>query len=255
MTEYVFSCRIDGRAGYVRLWSDALELIRSGRRGAGEPEFVWLGAVTRVATGKPGRLFTTVQIVADGVTRELTFPAADAPRVAELIEALVVAQAEQPEQARQPEPAYSAEPVLTMFSMPSEPPARDVPAPDVPTVVEAAVEVSGVEVSSVEVPEFELPDLTVPDFSVVAPEMPEWTPLPDVEGTAGALAQNAVLAIAEEPVAASAEAERPTDLPEETEERLSRLEVLRSCGIVTEADFAETEAEILESAWTEARSA
>lgn len=212
MTEYVFSCRIDGRAGYVRLWGDALELLRSGRRRAGEPEFVWLGAVTRVATGKPGWLFTGVQLVADGVTRELTFPAADAPRVAELIEALVAAQA----QPVEPDPPAS------IFSAPAEP----TPTEASRTVDTACIgEAPAVDFSTVEVPEFELPDLTNPQgtssyLAIVAPEMPEWT-----------------------------------TPPEEAGERLSRLEVLRNCGIVADADFAQAEAEILEVDRNEVRSA
>lgn len=109
MNEYTFSCRIDGRAGYVRLWGDALELIRSGRRASGESEFVPFDEVTHVGTGKPGRLFTAVQIDLAGERLDLTFPAADASRVAELIEALVA-------DARPAVRAFAAAPQPTIFN-------------------------------------------------------------------------------------------------------------------------------------------
>lgn len=229
MTEYMFSCRIDGRAGYVRLWADALELIRSGR-GAGEPEFVPLDLVTSVATGKPGLLFTAVQLVVDGERHELTFPTADAPRVAELIEALAAEQAPRPETVFAPATVFAPEPAAAFE------PYEAVDAP--------------------EDLEFEMPD-----FSMDPIEMPEWTPLadssPDLVVSDVVVDQLLPAAGSEEAsVPASIPAQPdPSDFPVDLESRLARLEVLRSCGIMSEEDFVDAEAEILESTGPEARSA
>lgn len=220
MTEYTFSCRIDGRAGYVRLWADALELIRSGR-GGGEPEFVPLDLVTSVSTGKLGRLFTPVQLVVDGVLHELKFPTADAPRVAELIEALAAENAPRP---------------VTVFA-----PAAAVFAPE-------------------PAPAFEAPEFELPDFSMPPIEMPEWTPLADstspdlvvsdrvVDELVATPGSDAASVPASTPASIPAQPEPSAEFPVDLESRLSRLEVLRDCGIMSEADFADAEAEILKSA-------
>lgn len=211
MTEYTFSCRIDGRAGYVRLWADALELIRAGR-GAGEPEFVPLDLVTSVGTGKPGLLFTAVRLVVDGARHELTFPTSEAPRVAELIEALAAEQTPRPAPVLAPPTVFAPEPAA---------------APEAPEAVEAP------EAPEVELPEWPPPAESSADLVVSDRVSDELVPAA-VSDMASVLAQP----------------EFPVDL----ESRLSRLEVLRSCGIVSEADFADVEAE-LGAAGAEARSA
>jgi hypothetical protein len=48
---------------------------------------------------------------------------------------------------------------------------------------------------------------------------------------------------------------RPENLSPHLTKRLSRLEVLRSCGIMSEADYTRFEAEIFELAWAESKSA
>ena len=226
MTEYTFSCRIDGRAGYVRLWADALELIRSGR-GAGEPEFVPLDLVTSVSTGKTGLLFTPVQLVVDGALHELTFPTADAPRVAELIEALAAEQAPRPVTVFAPATVFAPEPA----------PAFE------------AFEADAAPHATEEL-EFEMPD-----FSMLPIDMPEWTPLADSSPDL-VVSDRVVDDLA--PVAGSdaasipAPAEPSGEFPVDLESRRARLEVLRDCGIMSEADFADAEAEIGESTGTEA---
>lgn len=211
MTDYMFSCRIDGRAGYVRLWADALELIRSGR-GAGEPEFVPLDLVTSVGTGRPGLLFTAVQLVVDGARHELTFPTSEAPRVAELIEALAAEQAPRPVTVFAPPTVFAPEPIV----------AREAPE----------------AVETPEVRELELPDWTPPAGSS-----------PDLV-VSDRVVDDLIPAAASDGASIPVQPEFPIDLGS----RLSRLEVLRSCGIVSEADFADVEAE-LGAAGAEARSA
>lgn len=219
MTEYTFSCRIDGRAGYVRLWADALELIRSGR-GAGEPEFVPLDLVTGVGTGKPGLLFTAVQLVVDGVRHELTFPSADAPRVAELIEALAAEQAPRPVTVFAPATVFAAEPA---------------PADEAASA-----------------PEFEIPDFPIPTI--------EPADRPPAESSPHLVVSDRVVDELRPPAGSDAtsipaQAEPSAEFPVDLESRLARLEMLRSCGIMSEADFADVEAGILEAAGTEAQSA
>ena len=235
MTEYMFSCRIDGRAGYVRLWADALELIRSGR-GAGEPEFVPLDLVTSVATGKPGLLFTPVQLVVDGERHELTFPTADAPRVAELIEALVAEQA--------PRPATVFAPV-TVFA-PEPTPVFETYDPYDNYAADAAAEAP-------EAPEFEMPDFSMPPI-----EMPEWTPLaessPDLV-VSDQVVDELVAPAGSDAASIPAQVDPSAEFPVDLESRLARLEVLRSCGIMSEADFADAEAQLLEATGPEARTA
>lgn len=156
-----FSCRIDGKAGYLRVFDDRLELVRSGRSG---PEVIPLHLVTAVTTGKTGRLLTAVELVAAGEYLELKLPSIDAPRVADLISALAV---DAP--ILLPDPAILAAPPV----MPPAPPVAPVipaqafePAAYEPVVFDPAPEDSV------------MAGFVMPDFSMKV-DMPEWTPLAD----------------------------------------------------------------------------
>jgi hypothetical protein len=153
-----FICRIDGRAGYLRLWDDRLELIRSGRRGpeAVGPEVIPLHLITRVSTGKPGRMLTAIELVAAGGFVELKMPTIDAPRVAELL-SLLVSQAPMPAAVESHVlPAQIAEPAE--YAPVEYAPVEDAPGDSV------------------------MADFVMPDFSMKV-EMPEWTPLAEDDAT------------------------------------------------------------------------
>jgi hypothetical protein len=85
------------------LFDDRLELIRSGRRGPQVlgPEIFPMHQVTRISTGKPGLILTTVELVVAGGPVELKFPNADARGVADLLELLARAAGRPPAGARQ----------------------------------------------------------------------------------------------------------------------------------------------------------
>ena len=157
-----FICRIDGRAGYLRLWDDRLELIRSGRRGpqVTGPEVIPLHLITAVSMGKPGRLLTAVQLVAAGGYLELKMPSIDAPRIAELI-SLLASQAPAPADIPS---GFTPEPMVA------------VPAAVSHIVPAQAYEPVAYEPVAFEAAESVMADFVMPDFSMKV-EMPEWTPL------------------------------------------------------------------------------
>ncbi|WP_344609381.1 hypothetical protein [Sporichthya brevicatena] len=255
------SCRIDGKAGYLQLRSDCLELIRSGRRGGVEP--IAAHAINAITTTRTGRLFTAVEIEhgAPNQRVELKFPAADALRVVALIEQL----------AESAEPPASEAPV-------DEAPVDEAPVYEAPVadawpyaapapVAEPVPGAEAREFSSI----FEVPPVEIPEV-----RMPEWTPLPEepaellapappavepVLTLAPAVADPVPPAAADvefayadeddvEPEAEPARAERPEEIPDELARRLARLEVLRNSGIMSEADYLAAEAEIFELADT-----
>ncbi len=271
------SCRIDGRAGYVQLRSDCLELIRSGRRGGVEPIAAY--DINAITTTRTGRLFTAVEIEHGAPNRrvELKFPAADALRVVALIEQL----AESAEPPAYEPPVYeapvAAAPVAAAPVANAWPYAAPAPAP----VSEPAPVVETREFASI----FEVPPVEIPEI-----RMPEWTPLPEepaeliapappatpepvltvapavadpgtgptvdevdevveVEDDADPAAELAAEPDAELAVE-PARAEWPEEMPDELARRLARLEVLRNCGIMSEADYLAAEAEIIELADT-----
>lgn len=318
LTEFgrgTFSCRIDGRAGYLRLWDDRLELVRAGRR---EPEVIPLHRVTGIAAGKPGRLFTAVEIVADAPV-ELKFPSVDAVRIADLIATLAEA-AEPPAAVEAPAPLPTepeaelidpavlgmlteheaidpsvlgalAEWTIPPVDMPEWVPLPESGAPELvlsqivleeltpePVATVAAEPITEIEPlpeGSVLAAAAALADLEhllhdvppAPPGSVVqaADEMLEnareiltlTQSAPESDEVSAPVPSEAVLTLAaaamlggSRPPAAEQEIpkprpERPEDLPEDLVDRLSRLEVLRNCGIMSEADFADAEAEIL----------
>ncbi len=169
----IFSCRIDGRAGYLRLWDDRLELIRPGRRGSAlGPEEVPLHLVTQVGCGKPGRLLTAVELVTTAGHLELKLPSLDAPRVAELIATL--AEAAEPPAVEPAPPAPSAQAVRPAEI--AEPAPVEIDAPFV-------------------MPGFDL----ATEFHLDRVEMPEWTPLPETDLPEMVLSQIVLDELAAEP--------------------------------------------------------
>lgn len=243
------SCRIDGRAGYLQLFHDRVDLIRSGRRGGVEPIAGF--DINAITTTRTGRLLTTVEIEHGpaNATVELKFPAADALRIVALVERIA-------EAAEAPAPSYH---------QPFAPAPAPASAPVVestgcaPPVVESAIGELSVapETSSI----FALPPVEVPEV-----RMPEWTPLPEEpaelivpEAPEASAAPELTLTLAPAVVDPAPEpterAERLGEISEELANRLARLEVLRTCGILSEADHAMAQAELLDLGESERASA
>jgi hypothetical protein len=348
-----FSCRIDGRAGYLRLFDDRIELVRSGRRGPRVlgPEVIPMHLITHVVVGKPGRLLTAVELIAAGAYLELKFPSIDAPRVADLIELLMlhaVAPVDEyvaveqfiPVEAYVPVEAFiSAIPdlVIPEIVMPAwtplpeteelgheldAAPALTIPEVDMPTWTPPETELlyeldatPALTIPKVDMPtwtplpETDLPDTDLPEvvlsqivleeLAPVVAALPEHAPTAEPVLETAPLPEGSVLAAAAalaeledmlrqiEPASPPAEVlenddpvenvlevltpivgdstipaqpsnvapERPVELTPELSRRLSRLEVLRNSGVMSEADFAVCESELLESHWAEAKSA
>ncbi|MGQ0629501.1 MAG: hypothetical protein ACT4P1_00535 [Sporichthyaceae bacterium] len=85
-----FLCRIDGRAGHLRIHEDCVVLARSAWRGAEVVTEVSLSSVLSVAAGDPGRLFTPLHITTTDGVHELGLPAGEAERAEQVLLALVL---------------------------------------------------------------------------------------------------------------------------------------------------------------------
>ncbi|MBA3744316.1 hypothetical protein [Sporichthya sp.] len=244
-----FSCRIEGRAGYLRVFDDRLEVVRSGRGSqALAPEVIPLHLVTAVTTGKVGRLLTAVELVAAGAYVELKLPSIDAPRVAELIAALAADAL-----ILTPDPSILA----LVAPMPVVVPLAAV-APVIPAQVCESVRSEPVFAEPVVFDpapaDSVMAGFVMPDFSMKV-EMPEWKSLPETDFPELADTLSEIPAPPagvvvpersdEEPAAGP---QTPVSLPPDLQRRLNRLEVLRNSGIMTDTDFEAAEAELFEAA-------
>ncbi|MGQ0623038.1 MAG: hypothetical protein ACT4PP_00035 [Sporichthyaceae bacterium] len=85
-----FRCRIEGRAGHLRVYDDRVALVRSGWGGAGKVTEIALGNITEIAAGEPGRVFVPLRITTVTGVHVPAFPANEVERAGQVVLALVL---------------------------------------------------------------------------------------------------------------------------------------------------------------------